>query len=146
MPNDRSISWIKLKGDYVEGLTDTLDLLIIGGYYGETSYRTGNDWTDKITTFLLGVITHLDVDNPRATHVIPFCKVGTGYSEASLNEMRQRLKKAWVKNEGRRPNYIVGNWKPKLDDKPDCYIDSPQNSVVLEVKAAELIKSDAFGA
>jgi ATP-dependent DNA ligase len=69
----------------VEGLTDTLDLLIIGGYYGESSYRTGTDWTDKITTFLLGVITHLDTANPRGTHVIPFCKVGTGYSESSLN-------------------------------------------------------------
>jgi len=30
-----------MKGDYFEGLTDTMDLLIIGGYFGKKSYRTG---------------------------------------------------------------------------------------------------------
>ena len=33
-----------------------------------------------------------------------------------------------------------------MDDRPDCYVDYPQHSVILEVKAAELIKSEAFGA
>jgi ATP-dependent DNA ligase len=33
-PNERAASWLKLKGDYIEGLTDTLDLIILGGYYG----------------------------------------------------------------------------------------------------------------
>lgn len=70
--------------------------------------------------------------------------MGTGYSEQILSELRLKLRKAWVKNDGRKPSYIIGNWKPKVDDKPDCYIDSPNNSIVLEVKAAELIKSDAF--
>ena len=45
-----------------------------------------------------------------------------------------------------KPSYLVGNWKPKLDDKPDCYINYLPNSLILEVKAAELIASDAFGA
>lgn len=40
-PNDRGTSWIKLKGDYMEGMTDTLDLLIIGGYFGEGRVRIG---------------------------------------------------------------------------------------------------------
>jgi len=29
-----------LKGDYFEGFTDTLDVLIMGAYYGNSSYRT----------------------------------------------------------------------------------------------------------
>lgn len=82
VPADRSNNWIKLKGDYYQGLNDTLDIIIIGGYYGDASYRTtGADWTDRITTFLLGVITKLDRVNPRLSEVVPFCKVGTGYSE-----------------------------------------------------------------
>lgn len=40
-PNDRGIDWIKLKGEYVEGMIDTLDLLIIGGYFGEGRVRIG---------------------------------------------------------------------------------------------------------
>jgi DNA ligase-4 len=58
LPKERGSCWIKLKGDYIDGLTDTLDLIIIGGYFGDKSYRQGdsNHWTDQVTTFLLGVI------------------------------------------------------------------------------------------
>jgi len=40
-PNDRGLDWVKLKSEYMEGMTDTLDLIVIGGYFGEGRVRIG---------------------------------------------------------------------------------------------------------
>lgn len=59
-----------MKGDYFEGLTDTLDLIIIGGYFGNNSYRTtqkniNSDWSDNLTHFLLGISVKTNQENPK---------------------------------------------------------------------------------
>ena len=40
-PNERGADWIKLKSEYLDGMMDTLDLLIIGGFFGEGKTRIG---------------------------------------------------------------------------------------------------------
>ena len=109
VPKERASNWIKLKGDYVDGLTDTLDLIIIGGYYGDSSARYGNGmhWTDQITSFLLGVIDRIDPYNKNVAYIIPFAKVGTGYSVDQLAVLRQKLKDNLIKNDFKnKPNYL----------------------------------------
>jgi ATP-dependent DNA ligase len=38
---ERSTTWLKMKADYMEGVYDTLDLAIIGAYYGEGYSKIG---------------------------------------------------------------------------------------------------------
>ena len=42
VPNERKNKWIKIKPEYLSGLSESLDVVICGGYYGEgTGYRAG---------------------------------------------------------------------------------------------------------
>lgn len=141
-PNERAVTWIKLKGDYLEGLTDTLDLLIVGGYFGEGRVRIGTgDWTEHITHFLVALMKKCDLMTPTDSILVPFTKVGTGYSVAELTELRNKLKENWQKQ---RPSFILPEWVPASNDKPDVYIKDPSKSIVLELKGAEIIRSNTF--
>ncbi|ORX53424.1 ATP-dependent DNA ligase [Piromyces finnis] len=145
----RSKRWIKIKPEYINSLCDELDVLIVGGYYGN-GYRRG-----KISHFLCAVLkdkediegeNNNDNNNNKDTkdmpHFVSFCKFGTGYS---LNELEGLSKE---KN---------GNWKPldpnnipswlslEKKDMPDVYI-RPDHSQIVQLKATEIVPSVAYSA
>lgn len=141
-PNDRSTKWIKLKGDYVENMTDTCDLLILGGYYGTDSHRVEKfDQYDRISHFLVGVAVRIDKDQPKNSIILPFTKVGTGYNDNELSSLRNKLRNNWT---NKKPLFIPSNWNPGVNDRPDIYIDNPKDSIILELKAAEITPSNTF--
>jgi len=145
-PDERCSDWVKMKSDYIDSLTDTLDLIIIGGYYGEGRRigGIGYDFTDHISSFLLGVIKTINKDNPKNSVLLPIVKVGSGYSNDELEILRQRLKESWKKYETRKPPSIFGHWIPAMAERPDVYIDNPSASIILETKAAEITSTDSF--
>ena len=51
VPNERKEKWIKIKPEYIDGVCDDFDLIILGGYYGSGVGRRGG----TISHFLLGV-------------------------------------------------------------------------------------------
>ncbi len=141
-PDERSSDWVKIKAEYIDNLTDTLDLIILGGYYGEGKRRLQGinpDWNDHINSFLVGVSKKIDKDNPKNSLILPLVKVGGGFSFDELNIIRMRLKNYWVKYEIKNPPKLFGNWTPAFAERPDVYIDDPSKSIILELKAAEIV-------
>lgn len=152
--DERGSDWIKMKSDYLDTIIDTMDLIILGGYYGEGRRRIGinnnitnnQNWNDCITVFLLGVVKHLDLDNPKNSVILPICKVGTGYSMQDLEIIQTKLKPYWKKYEDGCFIYNNNFWKPAIGEKPDVVISDPSKSIIFELKASEIVYSDSFPA
>eukprot|EP01064_Diplonema_japonicum_P029596 TRINITY_DN4833_c0_g1_i1.p1 TRINITY_DN4833_c0_g1~~TRINITY_DN4833_c0_g1_i1.p1 ORF type:complete len:974 (+),score=264.38 TRINITY_DN4833_c0_g1_i1:1957-4878(+) len=117
---ERKLKWLKLKRDHIDGLADTMDLVILGGYYGTKFGKR------HVSHFLLGVYD--EETNEWST----FTKVGTGYTEVELEVLLKRLEPHWMKYDKTAPPSHLGGWTPAADDLPDLWID-PQKSVVLEI-------------
>ena len=171
-PDKRCPDWVKMKCDYIDTIVDTLDLIIIGGYYGEGK-RTNNSfsqtipnsintipnsinnlsnnimndfYSDSVTTFLMGIAKKIDYNNPTKSIILPIVKVGSGYNMTTLSIIRNKLRPYWKKYDSKNPPNLYGKWKPAQSEKPDVFIDDPTNSIILEVKAAEIVPSETFPA
>ncbi|XP_051025411.1 DNA ligase 4 [Acomys russatus] len=131
-PDKRGEGWLKVKPEYVSGLMDELDLLIVGGYWGKGS-RGG-----MMSHFLCAVAeTPPPGDRPAAFHTL--CRVGSGYTMKELYDLGLRLAKHWKPFQKRSPpsSILCGT------EKPEVYIE-PRDSVIIQVKAAEIVPSDMY--
>jgi DNA ligase 4 len=140
--DDRSTLWMKLKSEYFEALSDTVDLLVVGGYYGSGFRAGGEDEFDHITVFLCAVSSKIELKDPAKSKFVPVTKVGTGYSIPELAEIRRHLRDQW-KPFRQSPDYWP-KWNPGHGERPDYYIKDPSKSLILELKAAEIVPSDKF--
>ncbi|XP_049919490.1 DNA ligase 4 isoform X2 [Epinephelus moara] len=131
-PDKRGEAWLKIKPEYVDGLMDELDLLIVGGYWGKG--RRGG----MMSHFLCAVAeAPKPGEKPSVFHTL--CRIGSGYTMKELYDLGLKLAKHWkVYRKNDPPASILCG-----TEKPEAYIE-PCNSVIIQVRAAEIVSSDMY--
>ena len=139
--NERNDDWIKVKPEYMTEFGESLDCIVIGGYYG-SGHRGGH-----LSSFMCG----LRVDenqirqgaNPQKCY--SFFKVGGGMSSSDYAAIRHATDDKWHKWDPKKPptEYVELSGGDKQYERPDVWI-KPEESVVLSVKAASVASTDQF--
>ena len=113
----RGSYWLKLKREYQNELGDSLDLVVIGGFFGK-GRRTGNYGTLLLATY--------DEDSDAFTSI---CKVGTGFSDDDLDQLYQIL----------HPKVTIKK-NPRIDSEMEADVWF-EPELVVEVVASEITLS-----
>ncbi|MDA7959688.1 MAG: ATP-dependent DNA ligase [Nitrosopumilus sp.] len=113
----RGSNWLKLKREYRDDLADSLDLVVVGAFFGR-GRRTG----------MYGTLLLATNDAPTGT-LTSVCKVGTGFTDADLDSLYQMLS---PDARARRDRRVVSGMEA------DVWFDP---SLVIEVAASEVTLS-----
>mmetsp|Transcript_52035 Transcript_52035/g.127004 ORF Transcript_52035/g.127004 Transcript_52035/m.127004 type:complete len:248 (+) Transcript_52035:1-744(+) len=122
VPDKRSREWFKVKKDYMQGMTDTVDLVVLGAWYGKGK-RTGVFGAYLLASF-----------NKEQGQYESVCRLGSGFSDEILERLTAELKPMVLQN--KPSTYSV----PTEVSGPEVWFVSKQ---VWEVQAADLSLSPA---
>ncbi len=112
----RGSHWLKLKREYKENLGDSLDLVVIGGFFGKGK-RTGVYGTLLLATYEPDTDTYSSI-----------CKVGTGFSDEDLDRLYQILSpKVMLKRDAR----IQSGMEPDVWFVPELVIEIVTSEITL---------------
>ena len=125
-PSKRSRNWLKVKKDYLSGVGDSLDLVVLGAYYGKGKR------TSVYGAFLLACY------NTSKETYETVCNIGTGFSEAVLEELHADLSAHTIDRP--KPFYTHSSVNK---DQPDVWFEP---KFVWEVKTADLTLSPRYKA
>ncbi|KAI4913153.1 hypothetical protein J4E85_010886 [Alternaria conjuncta] len=125
-PSKRSQNWLKVKKDYLAGVGDSLDLVVLGAYYGKGKR------TSWYGAFLLACY------NPSTEKYETVCNIGTGFSEAILETLHKTLSEIVIDRPKPFYTHSTGN-----KDQPDVWFEP---RYVWEVKTADLTLSPRYRA
>ncbi|KAJ9165565.1 DNA ligase [Coniochaeta hoffmannii] len=140
--NSRNDDWIKVKPEYMSEFGESLDCVVIGGYWG--SGRRGG----TLSSFLCGLRVSENYIKAGANpeKCLSFFKVGGGFKAEDYAEIRHHTEGKWIDWDAVKPpsQYVeLGGGERLQYERPDVWI-RPRDSIVLSVKAAEITPSDQF--
>jgi len=110
----RGFWWIKYKREYTQGLADSIDGVVVGAFHGR-GRRAGT----------YGALLLASYDPAKGMYE-SFCKVGSGFDDAALRALPERLKSL---ESAERPSGVETGMEPDQWMRP---------GLVLEVQGAEL--------
>ena len=113
----RGFLWIKLKRDYQSEMADSVDLVVVGAFYGRGK-RGG-----KLSSLLMAAY------DPETDTFYTVCKVASGFSDAELDELQKKLME--IKIDSKDP-------RVESEMEPDIWV---QPKYVAEVIGAEITLS-----
>ncbi|PNP81927.1 hypothetical protein FNYG_04953 [Fusarium nygamai] len=125
-PSKRSRNWLKIKKDYLSGVGDSLDLVVLGAYYGKGKR------TSVYGAFLLACY------NPNSETYETVCNIGTGFSEQVLEDLHTQLSEITIDRP--KPFYSHSSGS---QHQPDVWFEP---RYVWEVKTADLTLSPRYKA
>ncbi|PQE15706.1 dna ligase 4 protein [Rutstroemia sp. NJR-2017a BBW] len=139
--NSRNDDWMKVKPEYMTGFGESLDCVVIGGYYG-SGHRGGN-----LSSFLCGLRVDAKERKPGDSEMkcYSFFKVGGGFNAEDYAAIRHQTNGKWIEWDAANPpkNFIELAGPNNDKEKPDVWI-KPCDSIVIEAKAASVGVSDSF--
>lgn len=125
-PSKRSQNWLKVKKDYLAGVGDSLDLVVVGAYYGKGKRAN-----------VYGAFT-LACYNPGTQYFETVCNIGTGFSDEILAHFYKILEPITID----KPKPFYAHTANKTD-QPDVWFEA---KYVWEVKTADLTLSPRYRA
>nr|KAJ3420742.1 DNA ligase (ATP) [Polyrhizophydium stewartii] len=145
---DEKLNWIKIKPDYIDALGDDLDLVVVGGYFGN-----GNR-ANKLSQFLCAVRDDRSTasdgaqDSAGCTQQQPrfltVCRIGSGFTANEIADISREHEGHWqMFDPSRCPAWLAH--PPGAKDRPDMII-HPDVSRVVQVRGAQIVKSDSVAA
>ncbi|ORY59234.1 uncharacterized protein BCR38DRAFT_376433 [Pseudomassariella vexata] len=125
-PSKRSRNWLKIKKDYLSGVGDSLDLVVLGAYYGKGKR------TSVYGAFVLACY------NSNTETYETVCNIGTGFSEQVLEELHTVLSETVIDRPKPFYSHSAGG-----QHQPDVWFEP---RYVWEVKTADLTLSPRYKA
>ncbi|EFC36977.1 predicted protein [Naegleria gruberi] len=122
-PNARH--WLKMKKDYLKGMADSVDLVVLGAYLG-TGSKGG-----LMSVFMMG-----SFDKKLGKWRI-ICKCGNGHDDQTIETLNEELKSN-MKRISKDPSLVPDDIDIHTNALvPDFIVKDPKKSVVWEIQGAE---------